>query len=80
MFLTNSICNYRSTEPIWFRFFRGFVAVILSIVIIYYSIYQIKKVDEEISIIVRSENLESKNKLDYRLYSKFLKLILNFFK
>ena len=69
MFLIDSICNYRSTEPIWFRFFRGFAAVILSLLIIYYSIIQTNQVDREISIITRSEQLKSKNKLiiDYIL-------------
>ena len=68
MFLIDSICNYRSTEPIWFRFFRGFVAIILSIVIIFYSIHQIKQVNREISIITRSEGLNGKNKVSFILF------------
>ena len=82
MFLVDSIWKNRSTEPIWFRFFRGFVAIILTILIIYYSIYQVNRIDKETSVIVGSEELQSKNKADYTDYIlfKIFELTLNFLK
>ena len=43
MFLIESFRDYRSTEPIWFRFFRGFTAVAFTIILLYYSITKFKK-------------------------------------
>ena len=60
MFFLGSICNYRSTEPVWFRFFRGFFAITLTTIIIYYSIIQFQKIDSEASTIIELLNVESK--------------------
>ena len=43
MFLIESFRDYRSTEPIWFRFFRSFFSVALTIILIYYSITKFEK-------------------------------------
>ena len=43
MFLIESFRDYRSTEPVWFRFFRGFFAVALTALLIGYSITKFKK-------------------------------------
>ena len=43
MFLIEACRNYRLTEPVWFRFFRGFFAVALTIMILIYSDVKIKK-------------------------------------
>ncbi|RIA87686.1 hypothetical protein C1645_827473 [Glomus cerebriforme] len=55
----NSFCNYRSTEPIWFRFFRGFIAIILTTIIIYYSIIQLHKIDKEASTTIKLDNFDN---------------------
>ncbi|CAB4406214.1 unnamed protein product [Rhizophagus irregularis] len=54
MFL-DTICNHRSTEPVWFRFFRGFFAITLTGIIIYYAIVQYQKIGTEASIAVKFE-------------------------
>ncbi|GBB94222.1 hypothetical protein RclHR1_23120002 [Rhizophagus clarus] len=56
MFL-DTICNYRSTEPIWFRFFRGFFAIILTGIIIYYAFIQYQKVGTEASTLIKFEQV-----------------------
>jgi hypothetical protein len=47
MTLMDSFRNYRSTEPIWFRFLRGFFAIVFMMILITYSWIQFKKIDEE---------------------------------
>ncbi|RIA85234.1 hypothetical protein C1645_831089 [Glomus cerebriforme] len=51
MFLLDSIINYRLTEPIWFRYVRGFFAILFTGVIIYYAVIRFNKFNEEISTI-----------------------------
>ncbi|CAB4406217.1 unnamed protein product [Rhizophagus irregularis] len=58
MFFYDSIYNYRSTEPVWFRFFRGLFAITLAGIIIYYSITQYKKINTEVSIAIKLIKLE----------------------
>ncbi|RGB42867.1 hypothetical protein C1646_750421 [Rhizophagus diaphanus] len=55
MFL-DTICNYRSTEPFWFRFFRNFFAITLTGIILYYAIVQYQKIGTEASIAVKFES------------------------
>ncbi|CAG8584351.1 18647_t:CDS:2 [Rhizophagus irregularis] len=54
MFLS-AIYNYRSTEPVWFRFFRGFFAITLTGIIIYYSVNQYLRLDKEAFITIKLE-------------------------
>ncbi|CAB4484993.1 hypothetical protein RhiirA5_420767 [Rhizophagus irregularis] len=56
MFLCDSICNYRSTEPVWFRFFRGLFAITLTVIIIFYSKTQYQKINIEASIAIKLED------------------------
>ncbi|RIA80949.1 hypothetical protein C1645_791530, partial [Glomus cerebriforme] len=53
MLFLDSLCNYRTTEPIWFRFFRGSFAITLTVIIIYYSIIQFEKIGTEASTNIR---------------------------
>ncbi|CAG8447339.1 10611_t:CDS:2 [Rhizophagus irregularis] len=49
--------NYRSTEPVWFRFFRDFFAIILTGIIVYYSFIQFLKIDTKASIDIKFESI-----------------------
>lgn len=60
MFLTDSITNYRSTEPVWFRLVRGFFAVILAAIIMYYLVTQFGKVGTEASTVITLHTFQSK--------------------
>jgi len=62
MFLIDSIKNHRSTEPIWFRFFRGFFAIVLTGVILFYLYIQFEKIGTEASTIITVKNSQSKKK------------------
>jgi hypothetical protein len=62
MFLIDSITNRRSTEPIWFRFFRGFFAIILAGIIMYYLITQFEKINTEASAIITLKSFYGKKK------------------
>ncbi|RGB31137.1 hypothetical protein C1646_744550 [Rhizophagus diaphanus] len=80
MFL-DTICNYRSTEPVWFRFVRGIFAIILIGLIIYYSSIQFQKINGEVTVILK--NIESgmnsmkMDKMDYGLNIKMCTGISN---
>jgi hypothetical protein len=63
MFVIDSITNNRSTEPIWFRFFRGFFAITLTAIILFYLFTQLEKVDTEASTIITVESFRSKKKI-----------------
>ncbi|EXX76162.1 hypothetical protein RirG_035690 [Rhizophagus irregularis DAOM 197198w] len=56
MFL-DTIWNNRSTEPVWFRLIRGFFAITLTGIIIYYAIVQYQKIGTEASIAVKFERI-----------------------
>jgi hypothetical protein len=62
MFFLESVYNYRSTEPVWFRFFRGFFAITLTGVVIFYLINQIKKINTEAYITIEYEKILGKKK------------------
>ena len=83
MFLIESFRDYRSTEPVWFRFFRGFSAVALTGILLYYSITKFDKLitqsNDDPNV---TDTFETNGKKNY-LFHKNLKLtfnISNFFK
>ncbi|CAI2163106.1 18097_t:CDS:2 [Funneliformis geosporum] len=58
MFLVDAFFKHRSTEPIWFICFRGFIAVIFSIILLGYSILQFSRVGQNLySIKLRKESI-----------------------
>ncbi|RIA85754.1 hypothetical protein C1645_830346 [Glomus cerebriforme] len=59
MYLVDSLLGYQSTEPIWFRYFRGFVAIILTLTIIYYSFNQFQKINLEANTIITNEIIDT---------------------
>ena len=70
MFLIESFRDYRSTEPVWFRFFRGFFAVILTSILLYYSIIKFEKVitySDDVPSITHAFEINGKKK-NYILY------------
>jgi hypothetical protein len=83
MFLLNSIYNYRLSEPVWFRFFRGFFSITLTGLIIYYSITQFQKIGAEASIAIKFEYNSGKKKRVFFYkglkISKIIKYIIFFF-
>ncbi|RIA93209.1 hypothetical protein C1645_819747 [Glomus cerebriforme] len=52
----DSFYGYRSTEPIWFRYFRGFFIVIFTALIIYNSYSQLQKVGIEATNIIKDKS------------------------
>ncbi|CAB4403802.1 unnamed protein product [Rhizophagus irregularis] len=81
MFFTDSIHNYRSTEPIWFRWLRALFATIFLIIILIYSIEQFKQlvnVDES-TIIVKSKSLNelSPFEISIDMFTGFPSVITN---
>ncbi|CAB4409303.1 unnamed protein product [Rhizophagus irregularis] len=75
MFL-DTIYNYRSTEPVWFRFVRGFFAIILMGLIIYYSSIQFQKINKEVTVIFKDIKSDP-DKMDYGLNIKMCTGISN---
>lgn len=70
MFL-DTIYNYRSTEPVWFRFFRGLFAITLTVIIIFYSKTQYQKINIEASIAIKLEDTVGKEiKVFFFFYGK----------
>ncbi|CAG8441614.1 2957_t:CDS:2 [Rhizophagus irregularis] len=77
MFL-DTIYNYRSTEPVWFRFVRGFFAIILMGAIIYYSSIQFHKINRDVTVILKNvKNGREYDKMDYGLNIKMCTGISN---
>jgi hypothetical protein len=60
MFLIDSLFNYRSTEPIWFRFFRSVFAIAFTTILLTYSWMQFNKLDTVTYITAKYENLYGK--------------------
>ncbi|GBB93951.1 hypothetical protein RclHR1_02260016 [Rhizophagus clarus] len=60
-FLIDSICNYRSTEPVWFRVCRCFVAVIFTIIFIIFLSVQLNEIDPNFVTITKSIKLDGFN-------------------
>ena len=70
MFLIESFRDYRSTEPVWFRFFRGFFAMVLTSILLYYSITKLEKLgtsSNDDPNVTRTFEINGKKK-DYILY------------
>jgi len=65
MFLADSILSFRSTEPIWFRFFRGFFAIILAGIIMFYLVTQYEKIGTEASTTIKLEYFDGKKKPNF---------------
>ena len=58
MFLTDSLFNNRSTEPIWFQFFRGSFAIILAGILVYYSVDNFNEINNKATLTINPELLE----------------------
>jgi hypothetical protein len=65
MFLVESITNRRSTEPLWFRSFRGFFAIALTGVMMYYLITQFEKIDTEAYTIITLKSFQGKKQIQF---------------
>jgi len=66
MFFLDSIYSYRSTEPVWFRFFRGCFAITLMAIISYYSIIQYQKLNTEVFTVTKLEKIKGKKDVLYK--------------
>ncbi len=64
MFLSDSLFRYRSTEPIWFRYLRSLIAIIFSVMLIFYVIYQLNELYEGSYVITTTDEVfYGKNKI-----------------
>jgi len=77
MFLTDSLFNCRSTEPIWFRFFRGSFAIILTVLLVYYLFDNVSEINRTASLVIKPEFL--KCNIIYNLYICLLNKYQNFY-
>jgi len=64
------------SEPIWFKFLRGFFVIILSLTVLKYSIDKFHKINNEASLVLTSKFLDG----NYILFLKFIPIhLLTFF-